>query len=109
MKKSSTLPLLAVLGFGLSALGGCVSIGVPFPAPVGAVAIVVGKTTQDDVEKTYGAPDMQGSEDGDVTWTYLYLKASAMSPTEAEQLTLRFNKDGTLKSYSFNSSLPNPK
>ena len=50
---------------------------------------------------------MQGTEDGDTTWTYLYLKAGVFNAAEAEQLTVRFNKDGTVRSYNFNSNLSN--
>src|SRR5689334_5166005 len=94
-----------LLSAGLAALCGCVTVGKQFPAPGGAVAIQVNKTTQDEIQKTYGTPDMQGTEDGDATWTYLYIQAKAFSPAIAEHLTLRFNKDGTVRSYNFNSNL----
>lgn len=90
----------------LIALGGCITLGKPFPAPGGLVSIELNKTTQDQIQKTFGNPNMEGVEDGDATWTYLYLKAG-LGGSQAEHLTIRFNKDATVHSYSFNSNLSN--
>ena len=89
-------------------LTGCVTVGKQFP-PTAGQTIEVNKTTRDQIQKTYGDPDMQGLEDGDATWTYLYIKAGLFNPAQAEHLTIRFNKDGTVHSYTFNSNLTNPK
>ena len=88
----------------LLGLCGCMTVGKQFPAPDGAVAIQINKTTQDEIQKTYGTPNMQGLEDGDLTWTYIYLYTGMFEQTQGQQLTVRFNKDGTVHSYSFNST-----
>lgn len=93
----------------VAGLAGCVTIGKQFPGPGGALNIENGKTTQKEIQKTYGDPDMQGTEDGDTTWTYLYVKAGLFNAAEAEQLTVRFNKDSTVHSYNFNSNVESPR
>ena len=100
---------IVVILAGVAGLCGCMTLGNRFPPPDGAVAIQTNKTTQNEIQKSYGAPDMQGLEDGDTTWTYLYLRAGPFTPAEAEHLTIRFNKDGTVHSYSFNSNLTDSK
>ncbi|HRY28596.1 MAG TPA: hypothetical protein P5079_01015 [Elusimicrobiota bacterium] len=90
---------------GLAAfLAGCVTVGKPFP--VGLVpAIEVGKTTQQALLRDFGEPARTGIDDGDETWTYMHYKVRLFGSQDTRDLYVRFHKDGTVKSYSFNSSL----
>ncbi len=86
-----------------AAAAGCASIGRPFPADQ-VRSIAAGKTTRDQVQAEYGRPYRTGLEDGDETWTYLDYKLSLFGPQRTRDLFVRFNADGTVKSYSFNSN-----
>ena len=92
-------PVLAVC-LGLCA---CVSLGQRFDA--GAVkTIVVGKTTQSDVEKIFGEPFRTGVDDGDTTWTFLDYRFGIFGRPRATDLMVKFNANGTVKSYAFNTN-----
>ena len=94
------LPLVAVL-----ALSACMSIGRPFPTEH-VRDIQAGKTTREQIRAAYGEPYRTGVEDGDATWTYLRYKLSAFSEERTTDLFIRFNADGTVKSYAFNTNEP---
>ena len=99
--KASRLGLGAVLVLSLAA-SACVSIGRRFDT--GAVkAIVLGKTTQSDIEKSFGAPTRTGVDSGDETWTYLDYHFGLVGRQRAIDLLVKFNADGTVKSYAFNT------
>lgn len=85
-------------------LGGCMTIGKPFPVTQ-VPFIRVGLTTQKDMLETFGNPDRTGLDDGDVTWTYMHYKLRLLGAQDTRDLYVRFNREGTVKSYSFNSSL----
>lgn len=94
---------LAVLLALASAASGCMTIGRSFPVER-VRDITVGKTTRDEIRAAYGAPYRTGIEDGDPTWTYLRYRLSAFSGEKTADLYLRFNADGTVKSYAFNTN-----
>jgi hypothetical protein len=84
-------------------LCGCVTLGRRFDA--GAVkTIVVGKTTQADIDRTFGAPFRTGVDSGDLTWTYVDYHFGLMGPQRATDLVVKFNAKGTVKSYAFNTN-----
>jgi outer membrane protein assembly factor BamE (lipoprotein component of BamABCDE complex) len=89
-----------------AAFAGCISIGRPFIQGKGLPAIELNKTTRDEIQKTYGDPALTGTEDGDETWTYIDLRASVLGVKRTEDLEVRFNKDGTVRSYNFNTDRP---
>ena len=96
------LGLVLAVCVGMSA---CVSLGRRFD--VGAVkTIVVGKTTQSDVEKAFGAPFRTGVDSGDMTWTFVDYRFGAWGQQRATDLLVKFNADGTVKSYAFNTNQP---
>jgi len=89
-----------LLSCGLSA---CVSLGRQFDT--GAVkGIVEGRTTQSEIETTFGSPFRTGLDSGDTTWTYINYSFGLFSRQKAVDLVVRFNADGTVKSYTFNST-----
>ncbi|HVC08684.1 MAG TPA: outer membrane protein assembly factor BamE [Elusimicrobiota bacterium] len=98
-------PLIAALAsFALAAaLAGCVSIGHSFDtSKVGS--IVLNKTTQAQIQQIFGTPTRTGTDDGSPTWTFLDYKISVMGLQRANDLYVKFNADGTVKSYSFNTN-----
>ena len=98
-------PLFAALAACALAAGlaGCVSIGHTFDtSKVGAITL--NKTTQAQIQQTFGTPTRTGTDDGSPTWTYLDYKISVMGLQRANDLYVKFNPDGTVKSYSFNTN-----
>ena len=87
-------------------LSGCLSVkfGREFPSPE-AQMIVVGKTDKAFLRRVFGEPYQVGIDSGDQTWRWFYGQHD--SGTEiTKDLTVRFNADGTVKSYSFASNFP---
>jgi hypothetical protein len=87
-------------------LAGCISIkfGRDFPSPEPTM-IVVGKTDKASLERAFGEPYQVGLDSGDQTWRWFY--GQRASNTEmSKDLAVRFNADGTVKSYSFSSNFP---
>lgn len=84
------------------ATAGCVTVGRPFPTDKIA-EIKTGKTTQAEIVAAYGHPYRTGLEDGDTTWTYMMYKVSPFTQS-TKDLYVRFNADGTVKSYAFNTN-----
>ena len=95
------LPALA-----LSAGTGCITMGQSFRTEA-VKSILVGKTRQSDVEQLFGLPYRTGIESGDLTWTYLNYHFSVLGTQQTTDLYVRFNSDGTVKSYAFNTNVPN--
>lgn len=90
------------------AVCGCMTVGRNFPS--GEFSwIVKGKTTQEGVHKRLGEPFRVGVESGTATWTYGYYKYRLGGETRTKDLVIYFNKDGTVSSYSFNTSFPDEK
>jgi outer membrane protein assembly factor BamE (lipoprotein component of BamABCDE complex) len=90
----------------LTVLSGCVSIkfGRDFPSPDRQL-IVVGKTDKATIERLFGTPYQVGIDSGDQTWRWF--SGQRDSGTEiSKDLSIRFNADGTVKSYAFTSNFP---
>lgn len=86
-------------------LGGCLSVGDPFP--VEAVRrIEVGQTTREDVRRMFGEPWRTGLDDGRRTWTYGHYRYSLFGSERTRDLVVRFDDDGRVASYTFNSNYP---
>lgn len=95
------VPLLA-----LALLSGCVSIkfGREFASPDRQL-IVVGKTDKATLERLFGAPYQVGIDSGDQTWRWFYGQRDSGIEI-SKDLSVRFNGDGTVKSYAFTSNFP---
>ena len=87
-------------------LAGCVTVrfGRDFPSPE-ARWIVNGKTDRYGLVRMFGEPYQMGIDNGDTTWRWFYGQRDAGAET-SKDLTVRFNADGIVKSYSFTSSFP---
>ena len=93
-----------VLIFAVGALlGACVTLGRAFDAAQ-VKALQIGKTTQADVERTFGDPFRTGLDSGDATWTYVDYRFGVFGAQRATDLVVKFNADGTVKSYAFNTN-----
>lgn len=82
------------------ALAGCMSVGRDFAtAPVRNIQANL--STRDDVFTTFGEPVRRGLENGLETWTYSYQYYELLQLRDFKELHVLFNKDGTVRSYSF--------
>ena len=82
---------------------GCITVGKSFPVdPVKRIQI--GKTTRQDALTIFGKPWRTGIEDGDETWTYGYYRYRLFGTSNTYDLVLRFDKEGTVISYTYNSN-----
>lgn len=86
-------------------LDGCaLSFGRNFPSPA-PDTIRVGVTTKEDLRRVFGEPYRVGLDSGDPTWSWFYAEQSAGGEA-TKDFTVRFNRDGTVKSYAFTSNFP---
>ena len=92
-----------VLGFLLLTIAGCATVGNKFP--VDAVSkIQIGETTKEDISRLFGSPWRTGIEDGIKTWTYGYYRYRLFGETSTTDLVVRFDAEGVVFSYSFNTT-----
>jgi hypothetical protein len=95
------LPLLLLA----AALSGCMTMGRPFD--VGRVPqIQLNKTTEKDLKTMFGEPYRTGLEDGAPTATWVNYKVWLFGTEQTRDLYVKFNDDGTVRSYSFNTNMP---
>jgi len=102
MRWSVIVPCLLAL----TVLSGCVSIkfGREFPSP-DPKRIVAGKTDKTSLQRMFGEPYQVGLDSGDQTWRWFYGQRESGAEI-SKDLSIRFNPDGTVKSYSFSSNFP---
>jgi ABC-type glycerol-3-phosphate transport system substrate-binding protein len=94
---------LSVLAVALVAAA-CAGLGREFPSP-DATQIKVNVTDKSALQALFGEPYQVGIDSGDQTWRWFYAQRNASS-TITKDLTVRFNTNGTVKSYSFTSNFP---
>lgn len=82
---------------------GCATVGQDF-AVENVDQIRVGETTRTDIQEMFGDPWRTGLEDGKRTWSYGSYRWSAFSDARTTDLVVRFNADGTVSSYVFNTT-----
>lgn len=91
------------VGFVLAAIVGCATVGKDF-ATHNVDQIRIGETTRAEIQELFGEPWRTGIEDGKRTWTYGKYKWSAFGDAETTDLVVRFNPDGTVSSYVYNTT-----
>ncbi len=64
------------------------------------------ETKQADVKMILGAPYSVGNSQGKPTWTYGFYRYKLFSKSSQKELRFFWNPDGTVNSFSFNSSFP---
>jgi outer membrane protein assembly factor BamE (lipoprotein component of BamABCDE complex) len=92
--------IIAVL---ILSITGCFTVGHDFPVDQ-VSSIKTGKTTQEDIRSMFGSPWRIGMEDGHRTWTYGKYIYSAFSETKTQDLVIRFNDQGKVASFTFNTT-----
>jgi len=88
-------------------LVGCVSAGKDFNVHM-VPKIQLHQTTRAQIEQMFGPPWRTGVEDGRLTWSYGTYKYG-VSDTLSRDLVVRFDANGTVASYTFNSNYPEDK
>ena len=94
---------LAGLAAVMVTLVGCASFGRDF-ATHNVDQITIGETTRAEIQEMFGEPWRTGIEDGKRTWTYGKYRWSAFGDDETTDLVVRFNNDGTVSSYVYNTT-----
>jgi outer membrane protein assembly factor BamE (lipoprotein component of BamABCDE complex) len=84
-------------------LAGCATVGKDF-ATHNVEDIEIGETTRDDIQAMFGDPWRTGVEDGKRTWSYGKYRYSLFDDAETTDLVVRFNQDGTVSSYVYNTT-----
>ncbi len=93
-----------VIGLSTAALTGCVTNGSDFRSDV--TWIKESQTQKKDVQMLLGEPYSTGNASGKSTWTYGYYRYKLIGKSLQKELKLYWNEDGTVNSFSFNSSFP---
>jgi outer membrane protein assembly factor BamE (lipoprotein component of BamABCDE complex) len=92
-----------MVAFVLMLGAGCATVGKDF-ATHKVDEITIGETTRSEVQAMFGDPWRTGIEDGKRTWTYGKYRWSAFGDAETTDLVVRFNEDGTVSSYVYNTT-----
>ena len=102
MRRLAVLLALAVL----VVAGGCAAlrVGRMFPSPDPA-QIIVNVTDKAALVRMFGEPYQVGLDSGDPTWRWFYAAHDAGGEV-SKDFSVRFNPNGTVKSYSFTSNFP---
>jgi outer membrane protein assembly factor BamE (lipoprotein component of BamABCDE complex) len=87
----------------LAIVAGCATVGQDF-ATHNVDQIEIGETTRSDIQEMFGEPWRTGIDDGKRTWTYGKYRWSAFGDAETTDLVVRFNQDGTVSSYVYNTT-----
>jgi len=102
MRWPAAVPLLVALALATA----CISLkfGREFHSP-DAKSIVIGKTDKTSLQRMFGEPYQVGLDSGDQTWRWFYGQREGETEI-SKDLTVRFNADGTVKTYAFTSNFP---
>ena len=84
-------------------LAACATVGRDFPA-YRVSEIKVNETSQAQIAEIFGKPWRVGVEDGETTWTYGKYRYRLIGEPSTTDLVVRFNADGVVTSYSFNTT-----
>lgn len=82
---------------------GCATVGQDFPTSR-VKDIQIHKTTKEEIRSMFGPPWRVGIEDGQPTWTYGKYRYQAFSETSTQDLVIRFDNNGVVTSYTFNTT-----
>jgi len=103
--KMKVLPIGSLIMFLVAS--GCVVRGQNFPSDT--AWIEVDQTRQQHVRTRMGDPFSVGRTNTGPSWTYGYYRHTLLGNSFTKELILRWNEDGTVRSYSFTSSFPEDK
>jgi hypothetical protein len=97
-------PLVSVLAVLVLAWGCAIHFGSIFPSPDPS-HITVNVTDKAALRRLFGEPYQVGLDSGDQTWRWFYGERGS-STEVTKDFTVRFNANGTVRSYSFTSNFP---
>jgi hypothetical protein len=86
---------------------GCVTNGENFPSSLEWLKTDV--TKKPDVRQILGDPYSVGNSSGRVTWTYGFYRYKLIGDSYTKELKIYWNDNGSVSSFSFNSSFPEDK
>lgn len=89
-------------------ISSCATVGKPFDTEK-ILFIQSGTTHKSEVLKVLGSPWRKGLENGNLTWTYAHYRYSAFAPLKSNDLVIKFEPNGLVKTYTFNTSEDIPK
>lgn len=95
--------LLLVSGIAATQLTGCFTVGQEFAASR-VPEIKIGQSRKQDITELFGTPWRTGMEDGRPTWTYGIYKYSLFGGDDTQDLLIRFDPQGIVRSYTFSST-----
>ena len=99
--KFSAIPLVCTLA--ATGLSGCFTAGQEFAASR-VPDIKIGQSRKQDISDMFGTPWRSGLEDGRPTWTYGIYKYSIFGTNDTQDLLIRFDNQGVVRSYTFSST-----
>jgi outer membrane protein assembly factor BamE (lipoprotein component of BamABCDE complex) len=82
---------------------GCFTVGQEFAASR-VNEIKIGQTRKHEISDLFGLPWRTGLEDGRPTWTYGIYKYSLFGADDTQDLLIRFDNQGIVRSYTFSST-----
>ena len=104
MKRTvSRLRAVAISG-ALALLLGCLGVGSNFPSAA-VTKIEKGVSTKKEIRRMFGEPFRTGVDNGYESWTYVYNRWVPWGKARSKDLYVVFNKDGTVRAYTYNSNL----
>lgn len=86
-----------------SQLTGCATIGQEFSS-ANVPEIKIGQTRKQEIKEMFGTPWRTGMEDGHPTWTYGIYKYELFGATDSQDLLIRYDNQGLVRSYTFSST-----
>jgi outer membrane protein assembly factor BamE (lipoprotein component of BamABCDE complex) len=95
--------LLLIIGLVSTMLTACFSVGQEFAASK-VPEIKIGQTRKQDISELFGTPWRTGLEDGRPTWTYGIYKYSLFGADDTQDLLIRFDNQGIVRSFTFSST-----
>ncbi|TPQ24269.1 outer membrane protein assembly factor BamE [Methylomonas sp. HW2-6] len=95
--------LLLVSALSTTQLTGCFTVGQEFAANH-VPEIKIGQTRKQDITEMFGTPWRTGMEDGKPTWTYGIYKYALFGGTDSQDLLIRFDPQGIVRSYTFSTT-----
>ena len=103
MKLMRGASALLIVGAAAAATG-CVTNGKDFRSDTGWIK--EGTTKKNDVQMLLGEPYAVGNSGGKPTWTYGFYRYKLIGKSTQKELKLYWKPDGTIETFSFNSSFP---
>lgn len=93
-----------VITTALFTFSGCARVGHDFNARH-VNELKIGQTTKSDVINMFGEPWRIGNENGVSIWTYGKYTYYLVGEADTKDLVIKFNDNGTVRSYTFNKTL----